>query len=70
VRWFKDEPKQRLHQNDKYDMTNDYHDKHNRSVLVIRNVQRIDLVDYHCEVEVIQTGLTFKVGKSITRFFL
>jgi Immunoglobulin domain len=54
VRWFRDEgaSKVRLHQNEKYEVVNDYHDKHNRSALVIKDVKQGDLLDYICEVEV------------------
>lgn len=50
VKWFKGGSK--IHDNDKYKIDNDMKEHHDRTKLLIRNVNKNDLTTYQCEVEV------------------
>lgn len=50
VQWFKYGSK--IHDNDKYLITNDVKEHHDRTKLLIRNVDKKDLITYQCVVEV------------------
>jgi Immunoglobulin I-set domain len=50
VRWFTND-RTRIHASDKYELVDAVHGHHNRSMLVVKNVEKSDLSAYHCEVE-------------------
>lgn len=50
IKWLKGGSK--IHDSDKYKIDNDMKDHHDRTKLLIRNVNKNDLVMYQCEVEV------------------
>ena len=50
VKWLKGGSK--IHDSDKYKIENDMKDHHDRTKLLIRNVNKNDLITYQCEVEV------------------
>lgn len=58
VHWYKvhgDSNHERIHDNEKYKIKNNYHNKHNgysTTTLEIRKVDQQDLVEYTCEVQV------------------
>ena len=49
IRWFKES--KRIIDTDKYEITNDMQNHHDRTTLLIRKVTKDDLTKYHCEVE-------------------
>lgn len=49
IRWFKEST--RIHDSDKYEITNDMQNHHDRTTLLIRSVSKNDLTKYHCEVD-------------------
>lgn len=51
VKWLRGGSK--IHSNDKYVISNDMKDHHDRTKLLIKNVDKKDLTLYQCEVEVI-----------------
>lgn len=50
VKWLKGGSK--IHDNDKYKIDNDMKEHHDRTKLLIRSVNKNDLITYQCEVEV------------------
>lgn len=50
VRWLKGGSK--IHDNDKFQISSDVREHHDRTKLLIRNVSKNDLIMYQCEVEV------------------
>lgn len=50
VKWYKGQSQ--LHDGDKYKIENDMKDRHDRTKLLIRNVEKSDLGAYRCEVQV------------------
>lgn len=50
VKWLKGGSK--IHDNDKYKITNDMREHHDRTKLLIRNVNKNDMILYECDVEV------------------
>lgn len=50
VKWLKGGSK--IHDSEKYKISNDMREHHDRTKLLIRNVTKKDLILYQCEVEV------------------
>jgi Immunoglobulin I-set domain len=50
VRWFMNN-RTRVHASQKYEIVDTVHGHHNRSTLIVKNVEKSDLSAYHCEVE-------------------
>lgn len=51
VKWFKGQ--QQVHDSGKFAIQNDMKDHHERTMLIVRNVESSDLGSYYCEVQVI-----------------
>lgn len=49
IRWFKES--KRIYDSDKYEITDDMQNHHDRTTLLVRKVSKDDLTKYHCEVE-------------------
>lgn len=49
IRWFKES--NRIHNSEKYEITDDVQNHHDRTTLLVRKVTKEDLTKYHCEVE-------------------
>lgn len=51
VRWYRGE-KNQIEENKKYHISGDMHNHKQHTKLLINNVNKNDLTDYHCEIEV------------------
>lgn len=70
IKWLKGGS--RIHENDKYIISNDMREHHDRAKLLIKNVNKNDLVLYQCEVEndlgVASENVTVGVGPAPAKF--